>query len=288
MAPKAAEEPETAIISWHTDGALPPVVFFHSWTADAGHLRHLADELGPDQPLYGIEHPPTDGPLPDDLTGWVRHHRRGLDQLPVSSPYHLAGFSFAGVVALEIAMALRADGAEIGWLGLIDTIRPKLNPQGLRPYLGYHVRELLDEPSRDRRRAHATRMVLGGGRRTLLRARHQLLRPVRGAGILRDANRPTLADARGLSPLKKAVWRGYLDFRATHYDAPVALFTGVENLALAGGDPSLRWSRYLRGGLEVVPLPGPHQQMLEPPHVAVAAREIRASLARAADRRAGA
>ena len=273
------------IVARHTAGSLPPVVLFHTWGDDTAHLHHLADALGPDQPLYGIEHPQETGPLPDDLADWVRHHRRGLDQLGLSSPFHLAGFSFAGVIALEIAIELRAEGAEIGWLGLIDTLRPKLNPQGLRRYLGYHVRELLDESSAQRRRAHATRMLLGGGKRTLLRTRHQLLRPVRKVGLLRDARRPSLADTRGLTPLKKAVWRGYLDFQATHYDAPVALFTGGENRALAHGDPSLRWSRYLRGGLEVVPLPGPHRQMLEPPYVAVAAGAIRDSLARAADLR---
>jgi len=265
-------------------GTLPPVVFFFTWEREREDLLVLGRAMGPDQPLYGIDHPPVDGPLPRDLGEWVRFHRAALDRLPVRSPYHLAGFSFGGVIALEIAIALREEGHEVEWLGLVDTIRPILNPQGVRPYLRYHLRELVAQPDPTTRRAYVRRLVLGGGRRTLLRARHQLLRPLRRIGLVPASRGATLADARGLGALKKAVWRGYLSHEPRFYDAPVALFTGYENLRQAGGDPSLRWAAYLRNGLEVTALPGAHREILRPPNVDVAARELTASLARAADR----
>ncbi len=274
------------VVVVHPEGTAPPVVFFFTWHDEGDRLRDLGEALGPAQPLYGIDHPPTTGPLPRDLADWVAHHRRGFDALGLTPPYQLAGFSFGGVIALEIAQQLRAEGQEVAWLGLVDTIRPKLNPKGLRPYLGYHVRELLDEQDVVRRGEHLRRMVLGGGRRTLLRARHQALRPLRWIGLM-PPSAATLADRRGLEPLKKAVWRGYLSHQARTYDGPVALFTGDENRRQAGGDPSLRWSKYLRGGFEVIPLPGRHREILAPPHVARAAREIEASLARARFRRSG-
>ena len=269
------------------DGTLPPVVFFFTWAREREDLHVLGAALGPDQPLFGIDHPPIDGPLPRDLADWVRFHRERLDRLPVGSPYHLAGFSFGGVIALEIAMELRAEGHEVEWLGLVDTIRPILNPTGARRYLRDHLRELVDQTDPVLRRAYLRRIVLGGGRRTLLRIRHQALRPMRWAGLFPKSKGATLADTRGLGPLKKAVWRGYLSHDARNYDAPVALFTGYENLRQASGDPSLRWSTYLRNGLEVTALPGEHREILRPPNVEVAAREIAASLARAAARRAG-
>ena len=281
MGPEQAPPP---IVAVHPDGSRPPLVFFHTWFHEADHLQALGQELGDDQPLYAVDHPPPDGPLPEDLAAWVRYHRRGLDRIPVCSPYQLAGFSFGGVIALEIAMQLQAEGATVAWLGLVDTLRPKRNPKGLRPYLRYHLRELVDEPTRAARQAHLRRMVLGGGRRSLLRMRHQMLRPLRAAGLFPASRDQTLADARGLVPLKKAVWRGYLSHEVAYYDSPVALFTAAENLREAGGDPSLRWSKYLRGGLEVISLPGVHREILAPPNVAIAAHEIRASLDRAAAR----
>lgn len=267
-------------------GTQNPIVFFNTWVMEAESLERLGAALGPDQPILGIDHPPLGEPQPHDLAGWVRHHRDGLDGLGLGSPCRLAGFSFGGVIALEIAQQLRDEGHEIEWLGMVDTLRPKLNPKGARRYVGYHLRELLDEPDPAQRRAHARRMVLGGGRRTLLRARRLLLRPLRRVGILPRAPGRTLADERGLHPLKKAVWRGYLSHVPSFYDEPVTLFTGDDNRDKAGGDPSLRWSRFLRGGLDVIPVPGGHREILDHPNVEVVAAGLAASLDRAAARRA--
>lgn len=274
------------IVRVNPSGALPPVVFFHTWDLEADNLRRLGARLGPERPLIGIEHPPPDGELPADFDGWVRHHRRAFAELDLVGPHHLAGFSFGGIIALEIARQLIDEGGEVAWLGLIDTIRPKRNPKRLGPYLRYHLQELLDQPDPEVRRAHLRRMVLGGGRRSLLRARHQALRPLRRLHLFPPSKGPTLADERGLAPLKKAVWRGYLTHRPTAYDEPVALFTGDENRLASAGDPSLRWAKYLRGGFEVTPLPGRHRAILAEPNIEVAAAAIGASLARAEARRA--
>ena len=285
LTPGDGRDPAGVVVV-NPSGRLAPVVFFFTWEREREDLQILGEALGPDQPLYGIDHPPIDGPLPRDLTDWVEFHRERFDRLPIEPPYQLAGFSFGGVIALEIAMQLRAEGHEIRWLGLVDTIRPILNPTGLRPYLRYHLRELIDQPDPARRRAYVRVRVLGGGRRTLLRLRHQVLRPLRRAGLFPASRGATLADTRGLGALKKAVWRGYLSHEARFYDAPVALFTGYENRRQAGGDPSLRWAKYLRNGLEVIALPGAHREILRPPNVEVAACEIAASLARADERSA--
>ncbi|CAN5564730.1 hypothetical protein BH10ACT1_BH10ACT1_05230 [soil metagenome] len=273
------------IVRVNPSGLLPPVVFFHTWGLEADNIRRLGARLGPDRPLIGIEHPPPEGPLPADFDGWVRHHRQAFDELDLRGPHHLAGFSFGGIIALEIARQLLDEGEEVAWLGLVDTIRPKRNPQRLGPYLRYHLQELLDQPDPEVRRAHLRRMVLGGGKRSLLRARHQALRPLRRLHLFPPSQGPTLADQRGLAPLKKAVWRGYLTHRPTPYDEPVALFTGAENRLAAAGDPSLRWAKYLRGGFEVTRLPGRHREILATANVDAAAAAIAASLDRAEARR---
>ncbi len=69
------------------------------------------------------------------------------------------------------------------------------------------------------------------------------------------------------------------------YDQPVALCASAANRAKAGGDPSLRWARYLRGGLEVIPVPGDHLTILDHPHVALVSTEMTASIERARQRR---
>ncbi|HMJ75068.1 MAG TPA: thioesterase domain-containing protein [Iamia sp.] len=267
------------------NGTQTPVVFFNTWVDAAGGLQRLGAELGPDQPLVGIEHPPLDGPMPQDLADWVRHHRDGLDGLGLSSPYRLAGFSFGGVIALEIARQLLDEGQEVEWLGLIDTLRPRAKPRGLRRYVGYHLRELLDQPDASLRRRHLRTAVRSGTHRTVWRIRGRVLSPLRRAGLVAPPPRKAVVESGALWPLRKAIWRGYIDHVAFHYDQPVVLFTGADNRAKADGDPSLRWARYLRGGYEVVPVPGDHLDILDHPHVTVVGAELAASLERARQRR---
>ena len=65
MGPEQAPPP---ILAVHPDGSRPPLVFFHTWFHEADHLQSLGQELGGDQPLYAVDHPPSDGALPEDLT----------------------------------------------------------------------------------------------------------------------------------------------------------------------------------------------------------------------------
>ncbi len=270
----------TDVVRVNPDGTRTPIVFFSTWVQTVDPLGPLGAELGPDQPLIGVEHPPLDGPMPEDFAAWVRHHRAGFDALELPPPYRLAGFSFGGVIALEIARQLAAEGRDVEWVGMIDTIRPLANPKGVRRYLGYHLREVVDQPDPDVRRAHVRRMVRGGSHRVAWRVRHQVLRLPRRLGLIPPPPRKVLPEAGSLRPLKKAVWRGYLSYVPAHHDGPVALFTGAENRARAKGDPSLRWAPYLRGGFEVIPVPGEHVEILHPPNVAVVAAAMTAALAR--------
>jgi thioesterase domain-containing protein len=84
-----------------------------------------------------------------------------------------------------------------------------------------------------------------------------------------------------MPPLKKSVWVSYLNYIAAPYDAPLALFASAENRAAAFGDPSLRWSRYLRGGFEVTPIEGQHLELFSPANVGSVGGALRASLERA-------
>ncbi|MEY2420310.1 MAG: hypothetical protein QOI95_377 [Acidimicrobiaceae bacterium] len=267
-----------AVVSFNEDGQLPPVVFLHTWNTDVDRLVALADFLGPDQPLYGIEPPPSDA-LPANVAGWLEYDRRLLDTLPVEPPYRLAGFSFGGVVALELARMLQAEKRAVEWIGLVDTLRPKLNPKGVRKYLRYHIEEFLGLPSRPQRRAYAWRLVRGGAHRNLLRVKNKGIALLARLHLVR--RRPkTLGDERHLLPLKRSIWRSYLGYEATPYEHPVALFTGAENRAAAAGDISLRWSRYLRGGFEVVEIEGEHLALFLPEHIHSVGGAIRNSLAR--------
>jgi amino acid adenylation domain-containing protein len=71
---------------------------------------------------------PTVPELASEYTAIIRQHQP-------TGPYRIAGMSFGGLVAYEVAQQLRAAGAEVNFVGLIDAVLPE---SGRR----YRVRQL--------------------------------------------------------------------------------------------------------------------------------------------------
>jgi aspartate racemase len=74
--------------------------------------RQLVEQLGRDQPVYGLQSPGMDGrslPL-GSVEELGAHYVRELRMHQPNGPYLLLGLTFAGVVAYEIARQLEAEG----------------------------------------------------------------------------------------------------------------------------------------------------------------------------------
>lgn len=94
-------------------------------------VNELARYFDPDRPLYGLQPPPLDGIRPplrsvEELAatylGEIRAHQP-------EGPYCLGGFSFGGLVALEMAQQLQRQGHEVSFLAMFDTRMPG-HPRG--------------------------------------------------------------------------------------------------------------------------------------------------------------
>jgi len=96
---------------WHRWGAGDPVILLHgaygSWTHWIRNVEALAERhmvLAPDLPGLGASAMP---PEPADGTAIARILATGLDDvIPQATAFHLVGFSFGGVVAGPLAVAL--------------------------------------------------------------------------------------------------------------------------------------------------------------------------------------
>lgn len=95
--------------------------------------RHLATALGSDQPVYGVFVPEETtllqgvrGATPTSVSvdGVASAYVKAILAARPAGPYRLAGLSFGGVVAMEVARRLRQSGATIEGVVLIDTILP--------------------------------------------------------------------------------------------------------------------------------------------------------------------
>jgi thioesterase domain-containing protein len=169
-------------------------------------------------------------------------------------PYRLAGVSFGGVLALEIARKLRLAGEAVEAVVLLDSL----------------MRESI-------RRA-GWRVALEG----LRRGRARITGAIRGGRTSPSASaepQETQADAQVRAARDAIYLRAIAQYQPHAYDGAVLLVRALD-LPLARGEtllPNYGWDRYL-SALTVVDVPGDHVGILRPPHLRDTARCVRAFL----------
>ncbi|MFB6579792.1 amino acid adenylation domain-containing protein [Streptomyces sp. NPDC056402] len=116
------------VVRLQPEGTLDPLFLVHPIGGNVFCYRTLATELGTERPVFGLTAPGLTDPAADpDAT--VRElaaaHLEALRRIRPSGPYHLAGWSFGGLLAHEMAVQLRAAGQEVATLALLDTGYPE-------------------------------------------------------------------------------------------------------------------------------------------------------------------
>jgi thioesterase domain-containing protein len=243
--------------------------------------RSLSLELGPEQPLFGLEGIGLDGaeePL-DRIEPIAARYAAAVRERQTRGPYALAGWSFGGLVALELAQELRRGGEETHLL-VMDASLP--GPASSEPFEDEETVALRILVSAFEERVGAGRgtgqaalrsLPLGADRLAVLmeQARQLDLPPDIGVEQARPVLRVMAAHVRAR--------RAYLP---TSYPGRVALLRTPEPNRLWPGDPTLGWRTIATGGVEVGEVPGPHRRLLDPPGLTAVADHVRSWLRRIA------
>jgi len=100
----------------------PPILIAHGLDGRAGFFG-LAKCIPTGQPVYGIQGKGLDGlEEPFDRIGdMAQFYLDALNELQPEGPYILMGYSFGGLVALEMAQRLSVNGENVALLALVDT-----------------------------------------------------------------------------------------------------------------------------------------------------------------------
>jgi phthiocerol/phenolphthiocerol synthesis type-I polyketide synthase E len=122
-----SEAPSTGwspLVTIQNSGSRPPFFCVHGAGGNVLIYRELSENLGSDQPFYGLQSQGLDGSCPpltriEDMAAlYVKAIRR---QQP-HGPYLLGGYCGGGLIAFEIAQQLGSDGEEVALLALLDTM----------------------------------------------------------------------------------------------------------------------------------------------------------------------
>ncbi len=104
-------------------GDKPPLFCIHAKDGEVLSYWYLAVHLGSDQPVYGLRFnlQGLSDNHPLSVTGLASCYIRDIRSIQPEGPYYLAGHSGGGIIALEIARLLRAEGQEAALLAMFDS-----------------------------------------------------------------------------------------------------------------------------------------------------------------------
>ncbi|MFY9615602.1 MAG: alpha/beta fold hydrolase, partial [Candidatus Dormiibacterota bacterium] len=237
----------------HPGGTKPMLFFVEAWDEDALGVRNLARHLALDQPVCGLGRPNGDGPPePVRVEDLVDYHRATIQRMQPSGPYQLCGYSFGGLLAIEIAHRLRSDGEEVGLVALIDAAPINNAWTGLL-----------------RRKV-----------RRLWQAGPQELPKQLGSGVGSVARRLKWRVGNRVAgphhhPANERANEAALDLynHPPRYGGAVAVLTTDESVR-GTGDEALGWRQWVDGDVRAIAVPGSHDLVLAEPAVGVVGQRM--------------
>lgn len=111
------------VIGVNTAGRRPPLFAVAGRPGHALRVLLVGRELGPEQPVYGLQPPGMDWQAAGLRTvpEMAAHYLQLARGVQPRGPYRLLGTSFGGLVVFEMALQLQGAGEEVEFLGLVDT-----------------------------------------------------------------------------------------------------------------------------------------------------------------------
>jgi amino acid adenylation domain-containing protein len=126
--PRSTRQDGDAIVEIQPGGARPPLFCVAARYQDEHLFTNLAAHLSPDQPVYALQPPQSPGQSWTKAEALAGYYLDAVRDIQASGPYQLAGFNIGGIIAYEMAQQLRAAGAEVATLALLDTPYLWANP----------------------------------------------------------------------------------------------------------------------------------------------------------------
>lgn len=249
----------------------PRLWFVHDLQGSAYRVRHLAHHLGPDQPVWSFESPLLAGEPNrfSSLEAFAANYLTDLRRAQPSGPYWLAGYSFGGICAYEMARQLRREDEEVAFVGVVD-VGPGYRGPGwstrrspFRPWFGVEKPPPEGADLAEQRRYYREmfrRSPIGTARHLMVRSGlARLVDPVRFAADLRRDGR--------VRP-EWRLWYAWEEHwklaakawdRGNTYDGAVDLFWADET---ASADATMGWGPLVTE-LRIHRFSGDHEGILE-------------------------
>jgi thioesterase domain-containing protein/acyl carrier protein len=278
------------LVPMRQEGTRPPLFLFHAHGGNVLEYHALVQYMDKDQPVYAFQARGLNGePIENtSVEQMARAFVEELRQFQPEGPYYLGGFCLGGLLALEAAQQLTADGQDVALVVMIQSMPNEA--RYFRP--STFLLQRWWYRGRKRITLEVDNLSHGGKDYFLYRCRNMWDRSLARTVIAFDnlrGERP--ADASRLARLyifealgikhKQAMEK----YQPSAYGGDVLVFKASEQLSGLAADKWLGWCRYLHGNFDICEVPGHQQNLMREPNVKCLAGELDSHLKAAQQRR---
>jgi amino acid adenylation domain-containing protein len=236
------------------NGVRRPLFLVHPLAGVVFPYYELVLQLGRDQPVYGLQSIGIAGEASPliRIESMAEHYLAAIRQVQPEGPYQLAGWSFGGTIALEMAQQLQKRDEPVAFLGIIDT------------------------------RLYSTRFArFWHGSRVFLTSMLPHLGPYSSEYLYSQSAEPggetklpnfKTSEFKRLLQVFQANVRADSHYRPQRYPGQLTLFKTAQQ------DSTWGWGDIAADGVALHQIPGQHMNVLRPPQVQVLAEKLSACL----------
>jgi amino acid adenylation domain-containing protein len=278
-----------AVIPIRESGTEPPLFLVHEGTGQLLYAHPLASCMDVEIPVYGLPAIPADEVQLKTVEQMAARMVRLIHSVQPNGPYRLAGWSFGGALAYEIAVQLIGAGHAVAFLGLLDAgYPPSINTLPAGSTLDFDDKEKLLLLAQRMATEHDVLQARFETLRTDLSAMsfESLVQKCQELSLLPDGfTGKTAAQVRNWLARVHAIGLAYGRYSPPQLSVPVHLFRAERETYAS---PTLGWNAVIPDDrLELIPISGTHLSMMESPNIQILGQALSRAIHNRVAARAG-
>ncbi|GAB3718226.1 hypothetical protein GCM10027592_60940 [Spirosoma flavus] len=273
------EQPTTwkSLVAIRPQGNKVPIYIIHGIGLNLLNFSGLVNYMNPEQPIYGLQARGLDGkeePL-DNMEAIASAYLEEVMQQNPDGPYAIAGYSFGGYVALEMARQLKEMGKEVKLLAMFDTNAQESDSR--QDMFSWIRRKIFRQFPK---MLWITKSLFRHPMLTIRYQQHYVERQVKALLLATGLQKPPVVEKEfdQLNAIMEKHEIAFYNYKMRPYDGIVDLFKAQMRVYFVDDNKFLGWKKYALKGVRVHSVPGDHEMMLLPPNDKVFAEALQKAL----------
>lgn len=272
---------DSKFITWNSlvpirpHGTKTPLYIVHGGGLNVLLFNALAKNMAPDQPVYGLQAQGLNGidEPHDSVEAMAAHYIAAIQAQNPNGPYALAGYSFGGIIAFEMAKQLQAAGKPVETLAMFDTYADQ--PKQFKSGVANSIKHIA---SSVKRLAYNFVLLYKNPKDTMAYKWEAL-------GRLADRFKYDKVKHYEITygyphKMGEAQSTAANTYQIVPQQVKIDLFRAKEKTYYMDDFVYLGWKEFALGGIDIHEVPGDHNYMFAPPNDVEAGRVLQAALDR--------